>query len=463
MRDLTIDVTDLGGQAHPGDTVLLWKPDPSGSADVATRIISTAPRTVHLVAGKATVVAVEPGPMRVLLRCRGLEATEPVTVTVPDGNGPVTLRSLYEGQFQYEPPVVSAVQRAADRAADSERASLAAKIRAEAAADRADARVDEALTDGANLVRNEVKSDADRAVAAREGAQLAQSSAEGARDTAVQAATTAADDAVATAREELDGKVTAAAGSATDAAKSATAAGTAASNASSSASAASSSKTAAATSASDAQSSAGAAGTAAGAASDSAQAASGSATAASNSATAAATSETNAATSAQDAQTAQQGAETARDEAVQAAENAQTSAPAGGWSKGELAQPVQDSLTRADSALQSMPVATSGAAGAIRLTGDLGGTASAPTVVGKVSTSDVSIGIEAGKVVKRYPSGAIQVPETPDSEGAATSRAYVDSQVSTRVEGGSAVKKIEVVTAMPSNPVATTLYLVVGS
>src|SRR5574344_1020460 len=116
MRTLTIDVTDLGGQAKLGDSVVLWKPDSAGSASAAGRIISTAPVTVRLVDGKAAVPDVEPGPMRVHLRCRGLESTAPVTVTVPDGTGTVTLRSLFESQFEYSPPVVSSVQQAADNA-----------------------------------------------------------------------------------------------------------------------------------------------------------------------------------------------------------------------------------------------------------------------------------------------------------------------------------------------------------
>src|SRR5699024_6051940 len=56
--------------------------------------------------------------------------------------------------------------------------------------------------------------------------------------------------------------------------------------------------------------------------------------------------------------------------------------PSGGWKKSELSQPVQDSLSRADTALQSIPVATASAPGAIRLAGDLAGTAQAPTVPG---------------------------------------------------------------------------------
>ena len=45
--------------------------------------------------------------------------------------------------------------------------------------------------------------------------------------------------------------------------------------------------------------------------------------------------------------------------------------------------------------------------------------------------------------------------------GKASAQALTDG-LATRVEGGTAVKKIEVVTTMPSTPVATTLYLVVG-
>ena len=184
MMTLTIDVTDLGGQAQPGDSVVLWKPAPAGSASAAGRVISTAPVTVRLVDGKATVPDVEPGNMRVLLQCRGMESQGPIDVVVPDGSGTVTLRSLIESQFEYSPPVVSAVQQAADNAAASERAAVQAQVRSEAAADRADAKVDDAINNGAELVRAEVKQDADRAVEAKNAAQIAQSSAESARDAA---------------------------------------------------------------------------------------------------------------------------------------------------------------------------------------------------------------------------------------------------------------------------------------
>ena len=121
----------------------------------------------------------------------------------------------------------------------------------------------------------------------------------------------------------------------------------------------------------------------------SASSADGDAGAAAASATNAAQSESSAATHAQNSLTyagqseaARDESRLARDEAVQAAENAQTGAPSGGWKKAELSQSVQDSLSRADTALQSIPVATASAPGSIRLSGDLGGTAQAPTVPG---------------------------------------------------------------------------------
>ena len=96
MVNVSIDVTDLGGTAKPGDKVVLWKPAAAGSATHAGRVISTAPVDVFLTGGKATVPDVEPGDMRVLLQCRGVESQGPIPVTVPDGTGTVTLRSLIE-------------------------------------------------------------------------------------------------------------------------------------------------------------------------------------------------------------------------------------------------------------------------------------------------------------------------------------------------------------------------------
>src|SRR5699024_2428892 len=145
------DVTDLGGEARPGDKVVLWKPAAAGSSSHAGRVISTAPVDVFLTNGKASVPDVEPGAMRVLLQCRGVESQGPIDVTVPDGNGTVTLRSLIESQFEYAPPIVSAVQAAAANASASEEAAIRAQVRSEAAAGRVVAKVDDAVPSAATL------------------------------------------------------------------------------------------------------------------------------------------------------------------------------------------------------------------------------------------------------------------------------------------------------------------------
>ena len=419
MVNISIDVTDLGGEARPGDKVVFWRPRVGGSATHAGRVISTAPVTVFLNDGKATVPDVEPGSMRVLLQCRGVESQGPIDVTVPDGSGTVTLRSLIESQFEYAPPIVSAVQEAADNAAASERAAIQAQVRSERAADRAEARVDEAINNGAELVRDEVRSDADRAVAAKNDAQAAQVAAESARDDAQ----TAASSTVADVRSELDGLVATADGHASRAESAAdTAAGETSAlvrsefegmlaGAESARDAAATSETNALQSENDAagyadlaeqyktaaelakndaaQSKADAALSASSADGD-AVAAAASASSAAQSESSAATHAGNALTHAERSEEARDESRLARDEAVQAAENAQQGAPSGGWKKSELSQSVQDSLSRADTAMQSMPVATASAPGAIRLAGDLGGTSQAPTVPGLADKANVS-------------------------------------------------------------------------
>src|SRR5699024_1497183 len=139
--------------------------------------------------------------MRDLVQRGYVYSQVPITCTDRYGDHTVTLRSLIECQFEYSPPIVSAVQEAADNAAASERAAIQAQVRSERAADRAEERVDEAINNGAELVRNEVKTDADRAVAAKNDAQAAQTAAESARDDAQ----TAASSTVADIHAELDG------------------------------------------------------------------------------------------------------------------------------------------------------------------------------------------------------------------------------------------------------------------
>ena len=417
MVNISIDVTDLGGEARPGDKVVFWRPRVGGSATHAGRVISTAPVDVFLNDGKATVSNVEPGDMRVLLQCRGVESQGPIPVTVPDGDHTVTLRSLIESQFEYSPPIVSAVQQAADNAAASERAAIQAQVRSEAAADRAEARVDEAINNGADLIRDEVKQDADRAVAAKNDAQAAQTAAELARDGAQSAASstvadihdaldglvvaadghanraesaadTAAGETVTQVRSEFEGMLAGAEAARDAAVLSETNAAQSENDAAGYADFAEQYKTAAELARDDAAQSKADAAT-------SALSADGDAAAAAASASSAAQSESSAATHVQDAlayatqsESARDESRLARDEAVQAAENAQQGAPSDGWKKAELSQQVQDSLSRADTALQSMPVATASAPGGIRLAGDLAGTSQAPTVPGLAGKAD---------------------------------------------------------------------------
>src|SRR5699024_9829325 len=99
---------------------------------------------------------------------------------------------LLESQFEYAPPIVSAVQEAASNASASEEAAIQAQIRSEAAADRADAKVDDAINNGAELVRDEVKQDADRAVSARQSATQSEANAAASEGAAASSASSAA-------------------------------------------------------------------------------------------------------------------------------------------------------------------------------------------------------------------------------------------------------------------------------
>ena len=91
-------------------------------------------------------------------------------------------------------------------------------------------------------------------------------------------------------------------------------------------------------------------------------------------------------------------AEQARDDAQEAAANAQLGAPAGGWQRDDLNVDVREDLSRARSALQDVPDATGEARGVIRLAGDLGGSATSPTVPGLSNKSDVGHGHEVDDV-----------------------------------------------------------------
>lgn len=133
-------------------------------------------------------------------------------------------------------------------------------------------------------------------------------------------------------------------------------------------------------------------------------------------------------------------AEQARDDAQEAAANAQTGAPPEGWSRSDLDADVREDLSRARSALQDVPDATGDARGMIRLSGDLGGTATSPTVpalTDKVDASQVAAPGTApvdapGMVPRVSPGGALVVNEAPVGDLDAVSKHHLDERVSTR-------------------------------
>nr|DAU09030.1 MAG TPA: hypothetical protein [Caudoviricetes sp.] len=129
MRTLIIDLRDVGGKPHPEDYVLLQAPALRGSVESTGAVIMTAPVHVDLTDGKAEV-QVEPGPLLVQIRTQSVRDSGPLEVIVPEGTGPVSLRTCIERSFQYRPAVESAVAADADRAY----AALQGAITAERAA-----------------------------------------------------------------------------------------------------------------------------------------------------------------------------------------------------------------------------------------------------------------------------------------------------------------------------------------
>lgn len=137
MRTLIIDLRDVGGKPHPEDYVLLQAPALRGSADFTGSVIMTAPVHVDLTDGKAEV-QVESGPLLVQIRTQSVRGSAPFEVVVPEGTGPVSLRTCMERSFQYRPSVESAVAADADRAYAAWQGAITAERAAEVAAKKAE-------------------------------------------------------------------------------------------------------------------------------------------------------------------------------------------------------------------------------------------------------------------------------------------------------------------------------------
>ena len=389
MVNVTIDLKDTSGYAPAlGDRVIFEAKRLAGSETTPGRVITTAPVEVPLRNGVGEV-DLEPGATVMRVKARNYRDARAIEFDVPAVSRSMTLRELLEDAFTYSPPVIQEAQLYKVQAREAaERAEAAAAVvgSAQRVGEWADA--SEAASKASEAFAEAAKESSE---ASAESAAASAGSAAEAADSASAAAVSAseaADEASALVRSEFEGLLSGAEAARDAAGVSEANAAQSEAGAAGHADLAGQHKTAAELARDDAaQSKADAA-----LSSSSADAASrATATSASN----AAQSEASAAAHAQSAlgyagqaEDARDESRTARDEAVQAAENAQQGAPSDGWKKHELSQPVQDSLSRADTALQSMPVATGQAPGAIRLSGDLGGTAQAPTVPGLAGKAD---------------------------------------------------------------------------
>ena len=113
-RTINIDITDVGGNAHPGDYVVFSATSWRASADNPNRVISTAPQRIHLNAGRADVANIEPGLLRVEFHVRN-QRINPITVKIPEGEGAISLRELMGPEFAPTPEEDAAVQSLAAR------------------------------------------------------------------------------------------------------------------------------------------------------------------------------------------------------------------------------------------------------------------------------------------------------------------------------------------------------------
>lgn len=373
MTDVVDDMLTVAGRRDNGGAIVrsaVLRP-----SNTTTGAVTPADHKFDIVNGQLRLLNLDPGPAEIFIRMGSW--TMPWTpVSIPESATPITLRTLLDNYVEHEPGVVSEVREHADRAESARSAAEESANRADAAA----VGVETVMASAADGVRALVAADADRAEQAATDAEADRVAAEGSaaaaytsRQEAVQYATyastvagqaethrdaalaaqaeseTARDDAVSAKGDAVAAKAGAEAAQA--------AAETAAVDAASDVTAALEQAVAADRQAAEtARTGAEAAATTAGGHKDAAE---GFAAAADASATA---------------------ADVARIAAEEAAANAQQGAPAGGWTKLQLEVPVQESLNRADTALQDMPTATQAARGGIKLAGDLTGTAESPQI-----------------------------------------------------------------------------------
>ena len=473
-----IDLTDTSGYSPSvGDKVTFEAKNMIGSATNPGRVITTAPVNVDLVNGIGEV-ELEPGPHLLVVKARNYRDAAPVTFAVPEEPEEMTLRELLEGRFEYDPIVVQEAQQYMIKSREYSQASEASATRAETTVGNAEAvlaaktaaegfrdEADDSATNASVSASASAASASDSA-AARDAAVVAQAGSESAKDTAV-----AAQDAAAASADNATAQ----------AERSETAADTSRGYNDTAWTARQDSRSA--------RDEAVAAKDGAIVAKDSAQA---SATAAQGSAAAAAQSEGVAATAAKDA------ADGVRSELSSLVSDASGHADSAAGSAAAAAQSAQDAASVVS---DGVPDASTSMRGKVKLAGDLSGTADAPTVPGLAGKADTShthsvadvTGLQSaldGKVsttsignrlhgtssggnqtLVQYASGAtpltvpyresggtLRVGEPTDGDHA-TTKNYVDA-VKTTADAALPASKIQIVTALPDDPLDGTIYLV---
>lgn len=420
MTVLIGDIKDVGLGATDG--VVTVFSTVTRRAIGTTGVVTRERREYPLVAGRFRTGELDPGNITVELTAAGV--FESWAFDLPT-SGVVSLADMLEHVEEYAPPTVNAARAAAAQAELSAQKSAGSAATAERARDdavQAAASVSRVVDSATGVVRGEFEDLATRAEdAARKAdstaslahnraatAERARDAAERARDEAVGAASETAATTANQIRSELAGYAQAAGQSETNARASAGAAYDHAARAEAAAKRADADAQATGTDRVRAEAAAERAVSARDTAAVSQQAASVSQAA---------------------AVSAQKASEAARDEAVQAAASAKTGAPESGWPRGSLAQDVRESLTRADSALTSVPRATAQVAGGVKLTGDLAGTWDAPTVpglAGKLNANQVSTAPTASSIVRRSTGGQVKAAAPVAADDTAT-KGYVDA------------------------------------
>lgn len=421
MTVLIGDIKDVG--LKPTDGTVTVFSTVTRRATGTSGIVTRERRDYVLSGGRFRTSELDPGRTTVELVAPGV--FESWTFDLPT-EGTVSLADMIENSEEYRPSnaVVNAAQAAAAQAELSAQRASGFESGAERARDEAvaaQASVQRVVDGSLALVRGEFTDLTDRAESAAVRAEQARDAASGSAGDAASSATSAKEDA---------DRAEAAAGKAATTAADQTRAELAGF-----AQAASVSEQNAAGSASAAQGFAERAGvaqsgvaTVAGRVESDRVRAESAAQGAAGSESAAAASAESAKSSADAAGGARLGAEEARDAAVQAAESAQVGAPEGGWPRESLSQGVRESLTRADSALTTVPRATGQVAGGVQLAGDLAGTWDAPTVPGladKLDKQPVSESVTAGSLVQRTEGGQVKAA-TPQADDDAATKSYVD-------------------------------------